>query len=269
MLPFDRLNSAQLPPCPDRLALSLGNMRLRLAETAQDHAAVRILRGQRFLRGAGTKTDQDRFDPLSLHLMVEDAVSDAALLATTRLRLLSGQAAYTGSYTGQFYDLRPLARAFPQGLEIGRLCSLAALPSNADVLRVLLAGITRLALTGQAQLLFGCASFHGADVARHALALAWLGARHVGPEGLRPPQRSAQVVRLDDLGPAQADGARGVPPLLRLYLGMGGWVSDHAVIDRELDTLHVLVAVPVAAIPPARLHRLEDMAGLPLRLPLG
>ncbi len=54
---------------------------------------------------------------------------------------------------------------------------------------------------------------------------------------------------------------KNVPPLLRMYLAMGGWVSDHAVIDRGLDTLHVLVAVPVADIPPARLRALTALLG--------
>ena len=30
-----------------------------------------------------------------------------------------------------------------------------------------------------------------------------------------------------------------LPPLLKFYLRLGGKVSDHAVIDRDLDTLHV------------------------------
>ena len=30
-----------------------------------------------------------------------------------------------------------------------------------------------------------------------------------------------------------------LPPLLKFYLRLGGRVSDHAVIDRDLDTLHV------------------------------
>ncbi|MBA4351813.1 MAG: ornithine-acyl-ACP acyltransferase, partial [Rhodobacter sp.] len=37
------------------------------------------------------------------------------------------------------------------------------------------------------------------------------------------------------------------------------WVSDHAVLDPDLDTLHVFTAVEIAAIPPvrARLLRLD------------
>ena len=44
----------------------------------------------------------------------------------------------------------------------------------------------------------------------------------------------------------------GLPPLLRTYLGMGGWVSNHAVADRELDTLHVFTCVEVDRVPAAR-----------------
>ena len=35
-----------------------------------------------------------------------------------------------------------------------------------------------------------------------------------------------------------------MPPLLRAYLLMG-WVSDHAVIDNKLNTLHVFTGLEV------------------------
>ena len=43
-----------------------------------------------------------------------------------------------------------------------------------------------------------------------------------------------------------------MPPLLRAYLLMGGWVSDHAVIDNKLNTLHVFTGLEVSKIPPAK-----------------
>jgi putative hemolysin len=54
---------------------------------------------------------------------------------------------------------------------------------------------------------------------------------------------------------------RAMPPLLRSYLAMGGWVSDHAVVDRDLGTLHVFTALEIAALPPARARRLRALAG--------
>ncbi|MGR3710973.1 MAG: ornithine-acyl-ACP acyltransferase, partial [Alterinioella nitratireducens] len=52
-----------------------------------------------------------------------------------------------------------------------------------------------------------------------------------------------------------------MPSLLRSYLMMGGRVSDHAVIDCDLGTLHVFTGLEIAAIPPARATRLRQIAG--------
>ncbi|MFZ8959943.1 MAG: ornithine-acyl-ACP acyltransferase, partial [Paracoccaceae bacterium] len=48
-----------------------------------------------------------------------------------------------------------------------------------------------------------------------------------------------------------------LPPLLRSYLMLGGWVSDHAVIDRDLNTIHVFTGLEIAAVPPARARLLR------------
>ena len=52
---------------------------------------------------------------------------------------------------------------------------------------------------------------------------------------------------------------RAMPPLLKSYLMMGGWVSDHAVIDAQMNTIHVFTGVEIDSIPPAR-KRLLTMA---------
>ncbi len=41
---------------------------------------------------------------------------------------------------------------------------------------------------------------------------------------------------------------------------MGGWVSDHAVIDEAMNTLHVFTGVEVSAIPEARARALRNVA---------
>ena len=45
---------------------------------------------------------------------------------------------------------------------------------------------------------------------------------------------------------------RMMPPLLRGYLSLGGWVSDHAVIDPDLKTLHVFTGLEVKRVPSRR-----------------
>jgi L-ornithine Nalpha-acyltransferase len=51
-----------------------------------------------------------------------------------------------------------------------------------------------------------------------------------------------------------------MPPLLRSYLMMGGWVSDHAVIDRQMGTHHVFTGLQIAAIPAGRARLLRALA---------
>ncbi len=106
-------------------------------------------------------------------------------------------------------------------------------------------------------LLFGCTSFPGADPRPHLPALAYLAHRHLGPEHLRPLRRAPQAVALSGL--PMPDRPPALPPLLRSYLAMGGWVSDHAVLDHDLDTLHVFTALDIAAIPPARARALRSV----------
>jgi phytoene dehydrogenase-like protein len=67
------------------------------------------------------------------------------------------------------------------------------------------------------------------------------------------PAALKQMLRLGGFGRA----LRQMPPLLRSYLAMGGWVSDHAVVDRDLGTLHVCTGVEIAAIPPSRARLLR------------
>ena len=88
--------------------------------------------------------------------------------------------------------------------------------------------------------------------------------RHLAPRRWLPrvkaPQvfRFARVLRLRQSDPRAAMAA--MPPLLRSYLAMGGWVSDHAVVDAQLGTLHVFTGLEIRAIPPARAKLLRAVA---------
>ncbi|MEO1611738.1 MAG: ornithine-acyl-ACP acyltransferase, partial [Pseudomonadota bacterium] len=50
-----------------------------------------------------------------------------------------------------------------------------------------------------------------------------------------------------------------MPPLLRTYLMMGGWVSDHAVVDNDLNTLHVFTGLEIKRVPKARARLLRGV----------
>ncbi|WP_375259854.1 GNAT family N-acyltransferase [Citreimonas sp.] len=238
--------------------LVLGRYRVRRGQGAADLAAARALRAAAFARPAGH--DDDPHDARCVHVLIEDLSRDEAV-ACFRMADLDPAEIET-SYAARFYDLSRLARGGGPLLELGRFC-LRPGRRDPDILRLAWAALSMHVDAAGTRLMFGCASFPGADPARHRPALARLARHHVGPAALRPGARAPRTVALDPAPPqpgAATEGLRAMPPLLRTYLAMGGWVGDHAVIDDEMDTLHVLTAVEVAAIPPARARSIRAVA---------
>lgn len=238
--------------------LSKGRYRARLAADAADLRAAQTLRGLCF----GTEgPDSDSYDDICRHVLVEDQQS-GALLCCFRMILLSGGSEIDQSYSAQYYDLERL-RAFEGAMaEVGRFC-IGPTAKDADILRLAWGAITALVEAGDVRLLFGCSSFAGTQVAPYLDSLALLRQRHLAPEQWRPAAKAAEVLRFSDLPdhpPDQKDALRQMPPLLRTYLLMGGWVSDHAVVDRDLNTLHVFTGVAIDAIPEARKRLLRAVA---------
>lgn len=220
-----------------------------LAISAPEREAAQALRHLAFGRRG---PDADGFDAQAAHLLLRDG--DDQLLGCCRITLHDDDS-LTRGYSGQFYDLSPMTGGGAQ-LELGRFC-LHPEARNPELLRLGWAAITRITDHHQAHRIFGCSSFLRADPAGHAAGLAAL-LPHIGPESLRPLRSSREVIALNTLPPVTPDPAK-LPPLLRSYLNMGAWTSDHAVIDRAFDSLHVLTCLDVAAIPPARARVLRGI----------
>ncbi len=244
--------------------LARGRYRARLAETTTDLRATQALRYLVFVGHGGARPrtgglDADSFDERCRHVLIEE-VAGGALVGCFRLLPTSG-AEITDSYAAQYYDLTRLARFAGPMLEMGRFCIRPDV-HDADVLRVAWGAITRCVDANAVGFLFGCASFAGIDPSRYGAAFDLLAARHNAPAKLAPGIGAAQVFRFGAAGVIDAAAAMAqMPPLLRTYLTMGGWVSDHAVIDPDMNTLHVFTGVEIAAIPPARARSLRMIAG--------
>lgn len=243
------------------LPLTKGRYIARLATTPQDIDRAQALRHLCFITNRGLVTpvtDADRFDDASQHILVEDTQS-RTLVATFRLMQFRSGADIQTSYSAQFYDLTRLS-AYPAPMaEMGRFCIHPDHP-DPDILRVAWAALTRIVDATATQMLFGCTSFEGADPTLHQSALAQIKATHLAPNRWRPGVKSPQTHPFAQSPHATSTHTATLPPLLRTYLAMGGWVSDHAVIDQALNTLHVFTGLEIAAIPPARARLLRALA---------
>lgn len=216
-------------------------------------ARVMALRAARFGVGA------DAFDAGAMQIMV---LGEGGLQASFRLTSFANGADMAASYSGQFYDLTGFSGLKAPALEMGRFCLAArAAGREADVLRLCFAAITAEVDRLGAALLFGCASYQGSDPEPHLSSLAGLKPHVAGPWPVG--RKAPHVIDLAPLSPpADAMAAlRATPPLLRSYVGIGGWVSDHAVQDFDLGTIHIFTGVEVAHIPPARATALRALAG--------
>ncbi len=240
--------------------LSLGRFSLTIAPDSPDNPAL-TLRALCFRGGA---SDRDDLDPHCQHVTV--TAKGGQTVAAFRVLVLPDPAQIGRSYSARFYDLQTLARLPFALLELGRFC-LHPDWHDPDILRLSWAALTRLTDRHRVGLMFGCSSFAKADPALHLDALAHLARNHLAPPALAPVQTQQAVAFPALVADRPADSRRALaamPPLLRTYLAMGGWVSDHAVIDHDLNTLHVFTGVEIARIPPARarlLRRLADGTG--------
>jgi putative hemolysin len=242
--------------------LTHGIYSARLATSPADIAAALNLRQLVFRtnRGILVPSDADPFDETCAHVLVTIANTDETVACFRVLRFASGQGVHR-SYSAQFYNLTPL-QAHPAPLiELGRFC-LHPDHSDPDILRLAWAALARLVDSDQATMLFGCSSFEGADPALHRQSLAWLARHHLGPANAQPACITPEHFDLRALGLGAPNTQPPLPPLLRTYLAMGGRVSDHAVIDHDLNTLHVFTALNIATIPPARARALRALAAL-------
>lgn len=246
------------------LLLAKGNFRARLAEVEADVARAQRLRHRSFLARRGRSTeaqaDVDDFDGVCQHVLVE-AQASGELVCCYRVLRLPTAARINETYAAQSYDLRALAAYPGPVLEMGRFC-LHPDWHDPDILRLAWGAMTRLVDAAGVRLMFGCSSFEGSDPGLHGAAFALLRA-HLGPARWMPGQKAKEIHRFCEdaaVGDDGKTGTHGMPALLRTYMVMGGWVSDHAVIDRDLDTLHVFTAVEIDRIPPARARMLRAIA---------
>lgn len=244
------------------LALSKGRYAARMALSPQDLQACQALR-QRAFRKTGEGLDADAFDALCSHVMVEETKS-GSLVCCFRLLPLTGGGEIGRSYSAQFYELSALESFAGPMVELGRFC-IHPDWRDPDILRVAWGAMTRMVDETGVEMLFGCSSFQGTEAEDHADAFAMLKDSHLAPSRWLPRVKAPNVFRFaQKLARKTPDIKRamlGMPPLLRTYLLMGGWVSDHAVVDRDLNTLHVFTGLEIRAIPPARARLLRGVAG--------
>jgi len=234
-----------------------GALQVRLAETPADIEAAQALRYRVFYQEMGAhptmemalaQRDFDAFDRVCDHLLVIDQAKGAggdAVVGTYRLIRRAAARRHGRFYTASEYDVSRI-EAYPGALlELGRSCVESASRTRATM-QLLWRGIAAYVFHCGIELMFGCASLPGTDPDGLALPLSYLYHYHLAPPELRAralPERFVEMNRQpkDSINPAQALPL--LPPLLKGYLRLGGFVGDGAVVDHQFNTTDVCVLV--------------------------
>ena len=237
--------------------LLAGDIELRLAENEDEIRAAQALRYRIFYEEMSAeptaemsrlRRDFDSFDDYCDHLLVIDRALPAGprrVVGTYRL-LRRAMAEKRGQfYSVDEYDIRQIL-AFPgEILELGRSCIEPAYRQR-SIMQLMWRGIADYVMYHEIGLMFGCASLAGVDPTAHALALSYLHHHHLAPANLRPRALPSRYVAMNMMPRDQVDARAALgqlPPLIKGYLRLGGFVGDGAVIDNQFHTTDVSVVV--------------------------
>jgi putative hemolysin len=192
--------------------------------------------------------DFDRFDNDCDHLLVLDrgnGRSSNPVVGTYRLLRRDAARRLGGFYSADEYDIAPLVAHDGEILELGRSCVDAAYRQR-PAIQLLWNGIAAYVFHHDITLMFGCASLPGTDADALATPLSYLHYYHLAPSALRPRALNDRYVDMRRLSIGAIDRGRalaGLPPLIKGYLRLGGFVGDGAVIDEQFNTTDICILV--------------------------
>jgi putative hemolysin len=237
--------------------ISSGPLEVRLAESAADIDAAQALRYRIFYEKMGARPlpgmeserrDRDQFDQICDHLLVLDHSRGTgldAVVGTYRLIRRDAAARLGAFYSAAEYDIGPLIAYPGEILELGRSCVDAGYRAR-PVMQLLWSGIAAYVFHYEIALMFGCASLPGIDPDALAVPLSYLYHHHLAPPALRAralPERYVEMRRLDAAAIDPMRTLAILPPLIKGYLRLGGFVGDGAVIDEQFNTTDVCIVV--------------------------
>ncbi|ATJ89740.1 GNAT family N-acetyltransferase [Acetobacter tropicalis] len=261
------MSAAQQPPAGSLSTLDLerngfpelrgGNLSVRIAATEAERDAAQALRYRVFYEEMGAhpspetlrlKRDIDEFDEVADHLLVIDnaIASDARGVVGTYRLVQSDAAAKIGHfYSSSEYDISALTEFPGRLLEVGRSCVDKNYRGRA-AMQLLWRGIASYIFLHRIDVLFGCASLPGTNPDDLADELTYLYHNHLAPPALRVkalPERKVEMLRVDPHALDYRKCLARLPPLIKGYLRLGGYVGDGAVIDPQFNTTDVAVLV--------------------------
>jgi putative hemolysin len=247
-----RAERAEISPIRQR------GLEARLAIDEADVDAAQALRYRVFYEEMSAKPspevlasrrDADEFDRICDHLLVIDHEAEAAgsgrVVGTYRLLRRSVAKRHGPFYSASEFDLSCLEIYPGEIMELGRSC-VDAEHRNRPTMQLLWSAIAAYVFRYEISLMFGCASLPGTSPDALGTQLSYLYHHHLAPPGVRLRALPDRYVDMRRVPPSELDpktALAGLPPLIKGYLRLGGFVGEGAVIDHQFNTTDVSIVV--------------------------
>jgi len=257
--------------------IEAGRLVARLACSEADIDAAQALRYRVFYgemdaipspETTARQRDFDAFDPVCDHLLVISRERDdlpGGVVGTYRLLRRSIARRHRGFYSADEYDISPLLDIHGEIMELGRSC-VDREHRNRPTMQLLWQAIAAYVYAYDIRVMFGCASLPGADPDAVSVALSYLYHHHLAPSELRVRALASRRVDMATVPPSRIDARaamKSLPPLIKGYLRLGGFVGDGAVVDPQFNTTDVCVIVKTELVTGKYFRHYERSANWP------
>ena len=130
-------------------------------------------------------------------------------------------------------------------LELGRSC-VNIHHRGGVALYMMWNGLAEYVIKNKIDVLFGVASFHGTDANAIAHALSFLHHNHLAPENLQVRALGKNRIEMDILPISEVNrmiALKQLPPLIKAYIRLGGFVGCGASLDSDFNTIDVCLVM--------------------------
>lgn len=235
----------------------VGSLEVLIATNKEQIRASQALRFRVFCEEMGAKAskeakaqklDFDEFDDICDHMLVIDHDRGGEVVGSYRLLRRSKLPRGRHFYTEGEYDISKALNHFKgEVMELGRSCVDRAYRTR-STMQLLWRAIGEYVALYNVELLFGCASFPGHRYKIHATHLSYLYHYHLAPAEFRPKalkirrrRKPMNLVDKDHLDKRECMVT--LPPLIKGYLRLGGFVGDGAFKDKPYNTTDVCIVL--------------------------
>lgn len=196
--------------------------------------------------------DKDEYDDVCDHLIALDIDKDQ-VIGTYRLIKKSHLGNLNKFLTETEFNIETIKKY--ELLEVGRAVVKEEYRDGVTI-GMLWKGVIRYAVAENVDIMIGTASFHGTDPMLYKNTLSYLYDNHLSPVDIRcyANKDSYSKLKLSDSYDLLTI-KKEMPALIKGYLNLGATIGDGAYIDKDFNSVDVLIVLVIKEINPRYLKR--------------